>query len=167
MPCLIIPWESSSSSSGGSGGGKNNKVYTNTVHIDLFPCHFIFFIHTTFKHCMWPLTVPLPVGATFILGTFNLQLEMGIWQQTLGEYKPNIVITDTYLDSCWMELSCSNFVRCSPSTRLTISLITVIRALNWFNVSPFSILNGIRNGRILVAISSFVIPSFLCVNANL
>lgn len=123
------------------------KGYQNTVHIiDMISLHFFL---STNKFQMLYLLSPCCVPPV-----------KGNSPQTLSQ-------NYTYLDSCWIEFSCSNFVRCSPSTRLTISLITVISALNWFNVSPFSMLSGIRNGRIFVAISSFVIPSFLCVNANL
>lgn len=71
------------------------------------------------------------------------------------------------LDSFWMLVSCSSFVRCSPSTRLIISFTNAIIALNCTSDNPFSIESGTRNGITFVAKASFVSPNLLWVNANL
>ncbi|CAN7949684.1 unnamed protein product [Ixodes pacificus] len=75
--------------------------------------------------------------------------------------------TTSYLCSFLMELSCSSFALCSSSTAPIISFTTLIMALNWLSVRPFSMVSGIRNGITLQAITSLVRPSFLCVMASL
>ncbi|CAN7950595.1 unnamed protein product [Ixodes pacificus] len=66
-----------------------------------------------------------------------------------------------------MELSCSSFALCSSSTAPIISFTTLIMALNWLSVRPFSMVSGIRNGITLQAITSLVRPSFLCMRAQI
>uniref|UniRef100_A0A6B0U315 Putative secreted protein n=1 Tax=Ixodes ricinus TaxID=34613 RepID=A0A6B0U315_IXORI len=84
-----------------------------------------------------------------------------------GTISLGLVMSMAVLCSFLMELSCSSFALCSSSTAPIISFTTLIMALNWLSVRPFSMVSGIRNGITLQAITSLVSPSFLCVMASL
>lgn len=72
-----------------------------------------------------------------------------------------------YFVSCRTEFNCSRRARCSVSMVDIISFTIAIMALNCWIVKPFSMLSGTRNGIILVAMISFVIPSFLLLMISL